>query len=175
MQSGRLALAVLLSASLSACVVGPDFSRPLVPQAAKQEFGEAGTPEFAKASLPDQWWRLFEDPVLDGLIVRALQHNTDVRQASANLRRARALVREARAGQFPALTARGAANTNRVGTGAMPDWALHRHNRRNSSFTSLHRTPPMNWTFSAASVDPSRLQGPMRWRQRRNWNLFGSA
>jgi len=118
MQSGRLALAVLLSASLSACVVGPDFSRPLVPQAAKQEFGEAGTPEFAKASLPDQWWRLFEDPVLDGLIVRALQHNTDVRQASANLRRARALVREARAGQFPALTARGAANTNRVGTGA---------------------------------------------------------
>lgn len=109
---------VAMSAALAACTVGPDFERPATPSGTAQPFMESADPRFAQAPLPDGWWRLFEDPALDALVARALERNTSVREASANLRRARALVREARAGQLPTLNGSGSANTNQVGTGA---------------------------------------------------------
>jgi multidrug efflux system outer membrane protein len=39
---------------------------------------------------PAQWWRLYRDPVLDALIEQALQANTDLRVARANIARAQA-------------------------------------------------------------------------------------
>ncbi len=42
------------------------------------------------APVQGDWWRLYNDPVLDGLIADALAHNTDVRAAVARLARARA-------------------------------------------------------------------------------------
>lgn len=107
-----------MSATLAACTVGPDFTRPVTPNGAAQPFTESADPRFAQAPLPEGWWRLFEDPALDALVTRALERNTTVREASANLRRARALVREARAGQLPSLNGSASANTNQVGTGA---------------------------------------------------------
>lgn len=109
---------VAMSAALAACTVGPDFERPATPSGTTQPFMESADPRFAQAPLPEGWWRLFEDPALDALVARALERNTSVREASANLRRARALVREARAGQLPTLNGSGSANTNQVGTGA---------------------------------------------------------
>ena len=107
-----------MSAALAACTVGPEFERPATPGEAAQPFTESADPRFAQTSLPEGWWRLFEDPALDALVTRALERNTTVREASANLRRARALVREARAGQLPSLNGSASANTNQVGTGA---------------------------------------------------------
>lgn len=109
---------VAMSAALAACTVGPDFERPATPSGTAQPFMESADPRFAQAPLPEGWWRLFEDPALDALVARALERNTSVREASANLRRARALVREARAVQLPTLNGSGSANTNQVGTGA---------------------------------------------------------
>ncbi|MFX8782064.1 hypothetical protein ABTM76_19230, partial [Acinetobacter baumannii] len=40
----------------------------------------AGAP-VAAGELPGQWWRLYDDPVLDTLVEDALRANTDVRQA----------------------------------------------------------------------------------------------
>ena len=114
----RLLGAAALSATLAACTVGPDFERPATPASAAQGFAEGADPRFATAPLPEGWWRLFEDPALDALVTKALQRNTSVREASANLRRARALIREARARQLPSISAQGSANTNQVGTGA---------------------------------------------------------
>jgi outer membrane protein TolC len=34
-----------------------------------------------------RWWRLYRDPLLDRLVTQALAHNTDLRQAVANLER----------------------------------------------------------------------------------------
>ena len=107
-----------MSATLAACTVGPDFARPATPNGAAQRFTESADPRFAQTPLPEGWWRLFEDPALDALVARALERNTTVREASANLRRARALVREARASQLPSLNGSASANTNQVGTGA---------------------------------------------------------
>jgi NodT family efflux transporter outer membrane factor (OMF) lipoprotein len=115
----RLLACAALSATLAACTVGPDFERPATPGAvAEGAFIESADPRFAQAPLPEGWWRLFEDPALDALVTRALERNTSVREASANLRRARALVREARGAQLPSLSASGSATTNQVGTGA---------------------------------------------------------
>ncbi|GGB66391.1 efflux transporter outer membrane subunit [Blastomonas aquatica] len=114
----RLLACAALTASLAACTVGPDFERPRTPAAAAPGFIESADPHFAQTPLPEGWWRLFEDPALDALVTRALEHNTSVREASANLRRARALVREARGAQLPSLSASGTATTNQVGTGA---------------------------------------------------------
>jgi NodT family efflux transporter outer membrane factor (OMF) lipoprotein len=53
---------------------------------------------------PARWWRLYDDRVLDGLVARALAHNTDLRVALANLAYAQGLLAEARAGRFPGTT-----------------------------------------------------------------------
>lgn len=53
--------------------------------------------------LPPDWWRLYRDPVLDGLVRDALAANTDIRQAAARIDRARAGVRGARAERLPSV------------------------------------------------------------------------
>ena len=53
------------------------------------------------APVPDNWWRLYDDPVLDGLIADALAHNTDVRAAAARLARGRAALREVKVDRLP--------------------------------------------------------------------------
>jgi outer membrane protein TolC len=49
----------------------------------------------------DRWWRLYQDPVLDGLVADALAANTDVRASVARLQRARASLREVGADRLP--------------------------------------------------------------------------
>lgn len=60
----------------------------------------AGAP-VAAGELPGQWWRLYDDPVLDTLVEDALRANTDVRQAVTRIDRARAALRGARADRTP--------------------------------------------------------------------------
>lgn len=77
--------------------VGPDYKIPA--EAAVRKPGAAASFDLAVADsqqaqaapLPPQWWRLYQDPALDALVRQALQHNTDLRQAEANLQRVQAL------------------------------------------------------------------------------------
>jgi multidrug efflux system outer membrane protein len=92
-------LASLLA--LAACTVGPDHVAPVTPSAAAGAFIGADQPVFTAQEIREDWWRLYQDPVLDGLIEDAFRANTDLRIATANLRRARALLRESRAGRLP--------------------------------------------------------------------------
>jgi NodT family efflux transporter outer membrane factor (OMF) lipoprotein len=99
------ALAPLAAALLvSACAVGPDYAVPPPPGGPAPTLTEADAAATAPSPLPAQWWRLFRDPVLDSLVTRALERNTDLRIAAANLQRARALLSEARAGKLPSNT-----------------------------------------------------------------------
>ncbi len=87
---------------LAACATGPDYVRPATPTAAAGPFVAANSPAVQPlAPLPDNWWRLYNDPVLDGLIADALAHNTDVRAAVARLARARAALRETKVDRLP--------------------------------------------------------------------------
>ncbi|RZK00477.1 MAG: TolC family protein, partial [Novosphingobium sp.] len=96
----RKLAAILLPLLASACAVGPDYKRPTTPPPAVGTF-QTVAPGLSSAPAEDKWWRLYDDPALDGLIQRALAANTDLRAARANLERAQAVLREARANYRP--------------------------------------------------------------------------
>jgi len=98
-----------VAAGLAACAaVGPDYRQPpeaLASQpAAGKPFAEA--PAHA-APLPAHWWRLYHDPLLDRLVTQALAHNTDLRQAVANLERERAIETEVAGAKYPTIGVNG--------------------------------------------------------------------
>lgn len=100
-QIRRKALLMLAPLSLSACMAGPSHQVPPFATMANGPFLTQSDQFDQAADLPDDWWRLYQDPVLDDLIARALAANTDLRVASANLARARAVLDEAQAGRLP--------------------------------------------------------------------------
>lgn len=59
------------------------------------------------------WWRRFDDPLLDGLVAEALERNLDLRTARARLQEARAAQRQAAAGLWPSLSAGAAVGRSR--------------------------------------------------------------
>jgi NodT family efflux transporter outer membrane factor (OMF) lipoprotein len=96
-------LTTLASAiALAACATGPDYAAPATPSQAAGPFVAANSPALRPlAPVQGDWWRLYSDPVLDGLIADALAANTDVRAAVARLARARAALRETRVDRLP--------------------------------------------------------------------------
>lgn len=90
---------------LSGCVrLGPDFSppgeawveqwrSPAIEQASQQREG---------ADIRD-WWRVFDDPLLDRLIAEADAHNAGLRIAGLRVMEARAQLGIARSGRYPQL------------------------------------------------------------------------
>ena len=101
----RLA-ATLAALPLAACVtLGPDYQKPdpKLPDAYSQAaaYSRPATPGGA---VPDAWWALFGEPVLDGLVGEALAANQDLAAAAARVEEARALAGLARADRFPEVT-----------------------------------------------------------------------
>ncbi|CAM4348749.1 Outer membrane efflux protein [Bordetella tumbae] len=101
-----LALAIILAVA-GCAAVGPDYQVPtdaaVNRPAAAGEFQESHEAVFQQNSVPGTWWRLYEDPTLDKLIGQALQANTSLRMAAANLERAQAVTEEARGAQQPTI------------------------------------------------------------------------
>jgi NodT family efflux transporter outer membrane factor (OMF) lipoprotein len=87
---------------LSGCASGPDYQVPAVDNSAAGTFVSQSAALAADQSVPAQWWKLYDDAVLNGLVSDALLANTDLRVAQANLDRARAVYGETRSGLFPA-------------------------------------------------------------------------
>ncbi|MGO4158760.1 efflux transporter outer membrane subunit [Cupriavidus sp. YAF13] len=86
---------------LFGCVAGPNYRVPdsaaaLAP-AAQQNFVGGRNAAYSQASLPDQWWNLYDDPRLSAFVREALRANTELRAADANIRQASAVVRETEA------------------------------------------------------------------------------
>lgn len=94
---------------LAACTVGPDYHRPAVAGAT------AGWTSAADAGAVDlaPWARL-GDPVLSDLIARALAANSDIAEAEARLREARAQLGATRANGLPQATLSGSAQQTRA-------------------------------------------------------------
>lgn len=102
-------LAPLLALALAGCAaVGPDYQVPdsavVNRKAAQAPFASAQEGAvYRPQPLPDKWWRLYEDPVLDSLIAKSLAANTDLRAAAANLERAQAVIQGVQAQQKPTI------------------------------------------------------------------------
>jgi NodT family efflux transporter outer membrane factor (OMF) lipoprotein len=94
--------AIVLPFALAACAVGPDYERPAPLPREQIQLQEAlNNGAVTPTPLPDRWWELFQDAELDRLVIKALAKNTDLRVASANLQRARALLSGAGAARLP--------------------------------------------------------------------------
>lgn len=83
----------------SACMSVPKPPPTVAPATAAGPF--AALPVASIAPVPDDWWRLYDDPALDELVRAALAANADLRVAYANLDGARAALRQARAVRLP--------------------------------------------------------------------------
>jgi NodT family efflux transporter outer membrane factor (OMF) lipoprotein len=97
----KTVMSIALALALAACSTGPDYVRPVTTASAAGPFVGATSPAVSIAPVPDDWWHLYNDPTLDGLIADALAHNTDVRAAVARLARARATLREVKVDGLP--------------------------------------------------------------------------
>ncbi|MDT6960685.1 efflux transporter outer membrane subunit [Cupriavidus sp. SZY C1] len=104
----------LACALLAGCAVGPDYQRPDAP--VPKAFKEAGdampawTGDWKTAEPQDtmarpDWWRAFDDPVLDGLMSQVQVSNQNIKAAEAVYRQATAALAAARAGYFPTVGA----------------------------------------------------------------------
>jgi len=101
MKTNPILLSTLSALALSGCAAGPDYVAPIPPAAASGPFLSANDAAFTPAPVPAGWWRLYDDPVLDGLVQDALAANTDVRASVVRIERARAALRGARADRLP--------------------------------------------------------------------------
>ena len=66
------------------------------------------------ATLPDDWWRSFNDPVLDSLVQLVLAENIDLKMAETRVTGARALRRRAAADLLPELDFAASAGRQRI-------------------------------------------------------------
>jgi outer membrane protein, multidrug efflux system len=101
----RLSQSVALTflALLAGCAVGPDYRRPEVRMT--DSFRDQVKPADARSFADLPWWAIFEDDVLKGLIIEALQNNYDLRIAAARVEQARAQAGITKAQAYPRLEA----------------------------------------------------------------------
>ncbi len=100
-----------LATLLAGCAVGPDYKRPAIdaPGAYRSGSHSPPAPDAGRSVGDEQWWQLFQDPVLQQLIRSALQHNFDVRIAAARVLQSQAQLGITRASEFPIVNAGGQA------------------------------------------------------------------
>jgi NodT family efflux transporter outer membrane factor (OMF) lipoprotein len=100
--AGRLAaLAVSMASILAACApVGPDYVKPELPVADEwsQQPGQGLEPD--RADLLE-WWKVFEDPVLDELMARARANNNNLKIAGLRVLESMAQLGIATGAQYP--------------------------------------------------------------------------
>jgi multidrug efflux system outer membrane protein len=113
----RHAIATLFCALLAGCMVGPDYHRPDIdtPKAYIYE------PEQVADTANIEWWKQFDDPVLDQLIAEALANNKNVKIAAANVEQAAGVLTTTRSPLFPQIGYQADANRQRLsGNTAIP-------------------------------------------------------
>jgi NodT family efflux transporter outer membrane factor (OMF) lipoprotein len=120
-----LGVAVILGIVLGGCTVGPDYRQPNLP--VPPSFATPSAPEVStvasEATRPDeshplidlaQWWKSFDDPVMQSLIERATQANLNLEIALTRVQTARTMAAVAIAEALPSA---GASATSAGGTG----------------------------------------------------------
>ena len=119
--------------ALAGCQVGPDY-RP----ATATDLGVPGsysTPRADQTAAQDlsAWWTRFDDPVLSGLVEKALADNLDIAVAATRLRQAREALVQSRAQLLPSVSGSAGAgrnfdssrsDTSSVSLGADASWQL---------------------------------------------------
>ncbi|HEX5126728.1 MAG TPA: efflux transporter outer membrane subunit [Rhodocyclaceae bacterium] len=106
MNANRFLPLLLAAAALAGCKAGPDYVRPSInmPAAFKEDTGWK-TAEPRDNLARGNWWEIYGDATLNGLVEQVAVSNQNIQVALAQYRQARAVAQEARAGYFPTLDA----------------------------------------------------------------------
>ncbi len=138
-------MALALAALLSACAVGPDYKRPDIAVGASYKETKGWTQAMPNdTALRADWWRSYNDPVLNQLMDALLAANQNIAQAQAQYRQAQALVQSARAGFFPTLSA-GLSATRSGGSGSGGGSSSSPSGSRSSGSTQSSLTGSVSW------------------------------
>jgi len=100
---------------LAGCAVGPDYRRPDEKLPADYGAQIPTSTSDSTVGIPNDWWKLYNDPLLDDLVNKALANNPDIRLAIARIDEARAALRETNAAFFPEIDLNGAGARQRIG------------------------------------------------------------
>ena len=92
--------------------VGPDYKRPEVKPV--EDFRSQIGPSEAQSLADLPWWQVFNDKVLQSLIVTALEHNYDLELAADRVQQARALVGVAASQLYPQIGYQGFAGREKT-------------------------------------------------------------
>ncbi len=99
----------LLLFFLSSCTVGPNYRAPDLNPGSGWSIQ---TNENIQLNL-SEWWKQFNDPILNQLIEKAISQNLDIRQAIARVEEVRALYTFTSGEQYPTVSASGSATRRR--------------------------------------------------------------
>ncbi|HKT99304.1 MAG TPA: efflux transporter outer membrane subunit [Paraburkholderia sp.] len=143
----RATLAALgACAFFAGCAVGPDYRAPKADVPAQWSSTEGALrtgPPTQAAGEPDlqRWWTRLADPLLDALVTEAVNGNLDVATATARIREARAVVRQAGGALYPSLNASGSYTRSGAGATAV---ATNGAAATGSSAAALGSASPIN-------------------------------
>src|SRR5262245_18156551 len=107
----RGTLSVLLATLATGCAVGPDYGKPKVDTPLDYRFAEKDV----KDTGDTEWWKQYNDPVIDQLIAEALKKNYNVKIAAANVEQSAGLLTQTRSQFFPQVSYNAEATRQRVG------------------------------------------------------------
>lgn len=97
---------------MSGCQIWPDYLRPKVEVPA--QYVETAKNNQESLQVANDWWTLYQDPVLNDLMEKALQNNKDVKLAVARIEEADAVMREVGAFLLPQIDLDAGAKRSRV-------------------------------------------------------------
>src|SRR4051794_36637013 len=128
---------------LSACTVGPDYSRPSAPVPA--QYKEAGWKVGEPLDAIDRgaWWSVYKDPLLDDLEKQIDISNQNLKAAAASFQQAEFIVAQARAAFFPLVDLNASAQRQRTGGGSSSSTGAGRSGFTSSSFST---STAASWT-----------------------------
>jgi NodT family efflux transporter outer membrane factor (OMF) lipoprotein len=113
--NSRIAALAAAGLALAGCAIGPNYRRPpalphaeATPPAFKEADGWVQASPSDAVSRQD-WWKVFNDPVLDDLESRVQVSNQTLAQAEAAYRQAKAILDQQRAALFPTVNLNGQA------------------------------------------------------------------
>ncbi|HWV99555.1 MAG TPA: multidrug efflux RND transporter permease subunit [Candidatus Acidoferrum sp.] len=101
--AGLLLLGLASVLCVNGCAAGPDYKPPRTQ--VSETFANAGQTNLSVAATETNWWRSFDDPLLNRLVGGAVAANHDLRIATARVREARALRMANVLDLFPTITA----------------------------------------------------------------------
>lgn len=105
--TAKAGAAICAAALLTGCAVGPNYRAPAALPGTTGPFVGASDPRYTAEAPAGDWWRLFNDAALDGLVTEALANNRDIARATANLAQVRAVLSETRSALLPTTTVSG--------------------------------------------------------------------